>query len=185
MLKILLLLLFSRFLFASEVVSMLKNMGSFKADFSQQNLTASGNSFASGQIFFQAPNHLKVKQQKPFAQIIYINDDISIVYDIELAQAVIRKAAFAKTPLFWLFDIDLTAEAKYIHSDNKEQRWYSLIRQGSTIEFAFKAKQLNTLNINHPDWIFKLNLTNIKSLQQALTPPQLTSDVDILDYRNN
>lgn len=160
---------------AEELSTLLKNMHSMQAQFTQTILDKNGKVIQrnTGHMALQRPNQFRWDVIKPLRQLIVTNGKKVWIYDPELEQVTIRKLvkAAGETPAMLLSDenLSLTKEFSVRPLKNSSSlQWYLLIPKDrgsiiSSLKLAFHHQQIAAMHLeDHLGHITQIQFSNVK-----------------------
>jgi outer membrane lipoprotein carrier protein len=188
------LLFFSTFILTTSVFAknnfndFFQNLDTFKANFTQENININEQlvEIATGFLVLKRPNQLYWETKQPNNQILIVNKNTLLVYDVDLEQASEQTAQkFQSSPLYWLLQNKKDQQPEFIISrDNTD--WFSITDpQGNfdKVLFGFKNKKLIQLKLLNAQGTLFIKFTNIEmnsKIDETIFNLKLPDDVDII-----
>lgn len=187
--KFLLLFLLSNTLFANTAFNdFFTNLKTLKANFMQKNININEQLVEKsiGILILKRPNQLYWETTKPNNEILILNKNKLLVYDVDLEQASKHTAGkFKSSPLYWLLENKKNQSPKFI-TKRDDISWFMIEDIGGNFQkvlFGFqnqKLTQLKLLNENGTLFI-KFDKLEINSeINETIFDLTLPVEVDII-----
>jgi len=180
-----------------QLSQLLKNMHSFKADFTQTIMDKRGRALqqSRGKMQLQRPGRFRWDVQTPTKQLIVTNGQRLWIYDPDLDQVTIRNLvkAAGETPAMLLSDETLVLGDQFVVKPAKtdsQLSWYTLTpRDKSTViaslRLAFLNQEIKKMEINdHLGHTTLIEFNHAKmnvALSEASFSFKPPANIDIID----
>jgi len=181
----------------SDLSTLLENVKSMKANFTQTTSTSRGHSqkISYGRMALQRPGKFRWEIIKPMPQLIIANQSRLWVYDPDLEQVTIRtlNKASGDTPALFLSnnaDLDQHYIVKAMEKNGSQGQWFLLTPKKKdamfeSIQMGFTDHQIHEMrlkdNLGNNTVIQFQNIQNNSGLSSALFTFKPPARVDVID----
>jgi outer membrane lipoprotein carrier protein len=165
-----------------------ENLETLKANFIQENININEQLVekSTGFLILKRPNQLYWETQQPNNQILIVNKNALLVYDVDLEQASEQSAQkFQSSPLYWLLQNKKDQQPKFIITRNNMD-WFSINDPQGNFEkvlFGFKNKKLLLIKLLNAQGTLFIKFKDIEinsKIDEAIFNLKLPEDVDII-----
>lgn len=178
---------------SETLATLLKNMHSMQADFSQVIINKNGKTLqkSAGRMYLQRPSQFRWEVSSPNRQLIIANGKRLWIYDPDLEQVTIRSLvkAAGETPALLLSDEDLSIGKEFTVTKMKDSTFILIPRtEGSMIsrlKLGFVNNQIQEMQLqDHIGHTTNIHFTHAKfnsSLASSLFTFKPPANVDVID----